>query len=219
LILALGVGVAVLARLFPGRLSQTDSWSAAIGSLAMTALIGARLLSSGLSGGQLARHLAAWVGLGALLLLAFSFKDAWGPLAGRLRSAVIPGYPVAASSGEVMVSREEDGAFYVMGQVDGQPVRFLVDTGASDIVLSPADARRAGADPEALRFDHPVETANGQGFGAPFTVASLKIGPVTLTDVPVSVNQAAMTSSLLGRAFFNRLKSYRFEGDRLYLRP
>ncbi|MEI9890753.1 MAG: TIGR02281 family clan AA aspartic protease [Caulobacteraceae bacterium] len=97
-----------------------------------------------------------------------------------------------------MVGRDTDGGFYVTGQVNGQTVRFLADTGSSDIVLSPADAQRLGLDPASMQFSKSAETANGIGFGAPYKAASLAIGPIQLADVPMSVNKAAMSSSLLG---------------------
>jgi aspartyl protease family protein len=102
--------------------------------------------------------------------------------------------------------------------VNGQPVRFLVDTGASDIVLSPADAQRLGLDPASLSFTKPVETANGIGLGASYSAADVSVGSIRLSNVPMSVNKAPMSSSLLGMAFFNRLQSFRFEGNKLYLK-
>jgi aspartyl protease family protein len=216
---AIGLAVFGLSRLFPGQVSSSSDWAAAAGGVAMAALVGARLLTRGLEVGKAVRHLAIWGGVVAVLLLAYSFKDELGPVAARLRSAIVPGYPVVTMPGEQMISRDQSGGFFVVGSVNGKPVRFLVDTGSSDIVLSPADAQRLGVDPATLRFDHPVETANGEGFGAPFTADSLTVGGIALDHVPMSINKAPMSSSLLGMAFFNRLKSFRFEGDRLYLRP
>jgi aspartyl protease family protein len=120
---------------------------------------------------------------------------------------------------ELVVSQDPDGGFYLMGQVNGQAVRFLVDTGASEIVLSPADARRIGVDPASLVFDHPSETANGVGYAAPFVADSLAVGPIRLENVPVAINQAPMSSSLLGMSFLKRLESFRVSGRKLYLQP
>jgi len=64
-----------------------------------------------------------------------------------------------------------------------------------------------------------VVIANGLGYGAPFTAATLQVGSIGLTNVTMSINKAPMSTSLLGMAFFNRMKSFRVEGDRLYIRP
>lgn len=219
LVAAICLGVWGLARLFPGRLQGDEAAFGVVSGVTMAAYMGARLLSGHISGQRTPRHLLVWALIVVLLVVGYSFRDDMAGLAMRVRSELIPSYPVAAPGGAVVISRDQDGGFYVTGKVNGRPVRFLVDTGASDVVLSPADARRLGIDVDTLTFGHPVETANGQGFGAPITVDTLQVGSISLTQAPVSVNKAAMSSSLLGMAFFNRLKSFRFEGDRLVLQP
>jgi aspartyl protease family protein len=106
-----------------------------------------------------------------------------------------------------------------MGQVNGQAVRFLVDTGASETVLSPADAKRIGVDTAGLAFDHPSETANGVGYAAPLTADSLAVGTIRFENVPMLVNQAPMSSSLRGMSFLKRLESFKVSGRKLYLKP
>ena len=97
-------------------------------------------------------------------------------------------------------------------------MRFLIDTGASDTVLSPMDAQRLGIDLAALDFSRVYLTANGNGRGAPYRLMDLAIGPIALSDVAVSINQAPMDESLLGMSFLRRLKSFEVQGRRLYLR-
>ena len=117
-----------------------------------------------------------------------------------------------------MLGQDASGGYSVIGEVDGQKVNFMVDTGASDIVLSPADAKRLGVDEAKLDFARQFETANGIGQGAAYTVSSLVVGPITFHKVEVSINRAPMSSSLLGMAFLKRLKSFEVKDGRLYLR-
>jgi aspartyl protease family protein len=116
------------------------------------------------------------------------------------------------------LSESEGGNFYVFGTVNGTPIRFLIDTGASDIVLSPSDARLIGIPTENLDYSRIYGTANGVGHGAMATVSRLTVGPISFSDVPVSINQAPMDSSLLGMTFLRRLKSFSIRNHRLYLR-
>jgi aspartyl protease family protein len=116
------------------------------------------------------------------------------------------------------LTQSENGSYYVNGVVNGLPMHFLIDTGASDIVLSPDDARRIGIDVASLNYFHQFETAHGGGRGAPATVARLAVGSFVLNDVAVTVNQSPMSSSLLGLAFLDRLDSYEFRGRHLTLR-
>ena len=165
-----------------------------------------------------ARNMLIWSAVAGVLVIGFSFRGELQELGLRLRSAVVPGLPVQSGAHEMTVSAGEGGSFHVYGTVNGKQVRFLIDTGASDIVLSPADARRLGVNFDLLNFDRPYGSANGIGHGAAMTLAELSVGPIQLTNVPVSVNGAEMGSSLLGMAFLKRLKSYSFSGDRLVLR-
>ena len=98
------------------------------------------------------------------------------------------------------------------------PIRFLVDTGASDVVLSPSDARKLGFDPDHLKFTRPYNTANGVVWGASVTLNRVAIGPVALDGVAASVNGAAMGQSLLGMSFLGRLSGYAVENGRMTLR-
>ncbi len=97
-------------------------------------------------------------------------------------------------------------------------MRFLIDTGASDIVLAPEDARRIGIDMGALTYSRSYQTANGLGEGAPLRIDSLRMGPIWLTDVPASVNRAPMDTSLLGMSFLRQIGSFEIEGRRMRLK-
>ncbi len=102
--------------------------------------------------------------------------------------------------------------------VDGTPVRFLVDTGATSVVLSPNDARRLGYDPAKLSFTGFADTANGTVRTAPIRLGNLVVGDIRLTDLPAEVNQAAMGSSLLGMRFLDHLRSYEVRDGMLTMR-
>src|SRR5206468_129815 len=82
----------------------------------------------------------------------------------------------------------------LIGKVNGQRVRFIVDTGATDVVLSPDDARRLGLDVGKLAYIHGAETANGVGYGAEYVADSLEVGPIAMTGVKMTVNQAPMSN-------------------------
>src|SRR3546814_873500 len=104
------------------------------------------------------------------------------------------------------------------GRGKGWRVDFLIDTGASEIVLSPADAQRLGYSPENLSFTRQYVTANGIGRGAPIRLDSLAVGPIVYAGLPASVNEAPMGESLLGITFLRRLESYEVRRDVMILR-
>jgi aspartyl protease family protein len=167
---------------------------------------------------QTARNVLIWVAAAGVLIIAFSYQHELADVGLRLRSNLVPSYPVSIGPHEMVLSEDESGSYHVYGKVNGQQLRFLIDTGASDIVLSPADARRLGVDFSKLAFDHAYESANGIGHGAMIEIGDLSVGGIHFSDIPVSVNGAEMSSSLLGMAFLKRLKSYSFSGGKLILR-
>lgn len=164
------------------------------------------------------RNIAIWTGISAVLVLGYIYYPAVEEVFGNVRSELVPGYPVNTSGGEMVFAKDRSGDFLIIGSANGKPVKFLVDTGASEIVLSPDDAQRIGVDTSKLVFDRTSETANGLGHGAAYTLGELQIGDMKLFNVPVSINQAKMHNSLLGMAFLSQMKSFEFRGRKLYLR-
>ena len=119
---------------------------------------------------------------------------------------------------EYVVQPGAGGHYVVVAAVNGAPVTFLVDTGASDIVLTMADAERLGLQPAALRFTQRFATANGEVRGAPVILREIRVGEFSLFDVPASVNEAPLRVSLLGMSFLRQLDGYGVENGRLVLR-
>jgi aspartyl protease family protein len=114
----------------------------------------------------------------------------------------------AAAPNELTYRADRSGHFLVDASVNGAPIRFLVDTGATMVVLSPEDARTAGLSPEALRFSAVLDTANGTAHAAPARLRSLRLGQLEVEDVPVLVMERPMAVSLLGMSFLSRLDGY-----------
>lgn len=219
LVLVLGFGLWKLSQAFPGRADTDFDTAQFINLAAFGVLIASGLVfSRQITLKESLRNLSLWTGIAAVLVLGYSYQDEIADAALRVRAELVPSYAVTRNAKELIITADDSGAFVVYGRVDGAPVKFVVDTGASDIVLAPQDARRLGIDLDGLNFTSQFETANGVGRGAPSTVESLAIGPIRLEHVPVSINAAPMDSSLLGMAFLQRLQSYSVTGRKLTLR-
>jgi aspartyl protease family protein len=219
LLLAGGLGLWMLAGLFPGRLASDDDRAYLGRALVVVALLASGLMfSRRIALATVVRNIAIWAGVAAVVILGFTFQDELRDAAFRVRAELFPGYPVVTDSKTLVLTESSDGHFHILGEANGTRVNFLIDTGASDIVLAPADARRLGIDVRALSFSRVYQTANGIGRGAPFTLESLTIGPVRRAHVAVSINQAEMRDSLLGMSFLQSLSSFEIRGRKLYLR-
>lgn len=119
--------------------------------------------------------------------------------------------------GQIAIPRSPDGHYYVTLEINGEPVRFMADTGATNIVLSMDDARRLGIERESLLFLGEAMTANGPVRTARVTLPEVQLGPFSDESVPAYVNEAEMDLSLLGMEY---LGQYHVElsRDRMILR-
>jgi aspartyl protease family protein len=212
-----GLALWQLNKLFPGERSNDDAASL-IQLLIILGLVSSSVIFVRRSQvPEILRNLAIWTGIFALLAVGYAYQDSFKAVGTRVMSEIVPGYAMTSGSGE-MVLTERGGHFFVTGEAGGIPIVFLIDTGASDIVFSPSDARRIGLDTASLDYTRSAMTANGVVRGAPGRLESLKIGALTLKDVPITINEAEMETSLLGMNFLRRLKSYEVRGRQLYLR-
>ena len=219
-LLGLVAMVFALDRIFPGVRNSADNVDV-VHTIAIVALLSSGLLVVGrarINWRQALNYVALWLMVGGVLLLGYAWQEPILNAAMHLRSQVLPGEAVATGERELTISESEGGSYRVFGSVNGTRISFLVDTGASDIVLSPSDARRAGINPETLKYDRPYATANGVGYGATVTLDTLQVGAITLSNVRASVQQAEMGTSLLGMTFLSRLKSYTVQDRKLVLR-
>ena len=91
----------------------------------------------------------------------YAYRFEASEIFGRVTSELLPSEPQVERGGEVVVNRRLSGEFAIAGWVNNARVTFLFDTGASAVVLTPEDARRAGVETSRLVFDVPVATANG----------------------------------------------------------
>ena len=108
----------------------------------------------------------------------------------------------------------EQGHVVIDAAVNGAPVRLPVDTGASLVTLTPADARTAGITSGELVFNNRVSTANGSARMASVTLREIRIGQLSIYDVPAAVLEN-LNISLLGMSFLSRLQSYEMREGKL----
>lgn len=117
------------------------------------------------------------------------------------------------------IRKSSDGHYWADGQVGGASVRFLVDTGATAVALTPDDARRLGFDVSALNYSNRVITAAGQSRAASVRLASLTVSGARLDNVDALVIEKGLDTSLLGMTYLGRLASFQATRQALILQP
>jgi aspartyl protease family protein len=185
-------------------------------------VLGAAILGSGVRLGDVARNLAAWLLIVLVLIAGYQYRYELQDIASRITAGLVPGSPLSISDASgvmVMLDKSANGHFEVRGLVSGEPVRFLVDTGASSTVLSQVDAARLGFSPADLSYTIPVSTANGMGRAAQVVAKDIAVGDIVRTNVPMLVAEAGMLEqSLLGMNFIGTLSGFDVRGERMILR-
>lgn len=159
--------------------------------------------------GRLLRHAALW----ALIFIgALSAIGLWQDLRPRLAPAQI-----TRGAGIIEVERDQSGHFSVTAHVNGTPVAFLVDTGASNVVLSRDDAVRTGINIDDLVFTGRAETANGTVRTAAVKLDTLNLEGIQDDRVRAYVTDGDLFGSLLGMDYLRRYESIEIRRDRLIL--
>lgn len=110
------------------------------------------------------------------------------------------------------------GHFIASTLVNGIHVEMLMDTGASKVVLTSADAQRVGIDLDELVFDAPVMTANGRAYSARAILDEVNVGGIKIRNVSALVSKPEQLShSLLGMSYLGKLRKFEIKGDQLVL--
>ncbi|MDT9599346.1 TIGR02281 family clan AA aspartic protease [Sphingosinicella rhizophila] len=162
---------------------------------------------------------------GSLMLAGIAIL---GTQLGKPQATVSPLHPAVAEKpeakrmlrevpGGLAIDRGADRHFYANALVNGVEIRFMIDTGASTIVLTGEDARRAGLG--TGEYSARAIGAGGELRLMPVRLARLSAGPLVAESVPAMVaEQGRLPVSLLGQTFLDQFESVAIEGDTMILR-
>ncbi|QPQ56221.1 TIGR02281 family clan AA aspartic protease [Allosphingosinicella flava] len=157
-----------------------------------------------------------WLIIFFIAFAAFTLRDDFRSFGNRL-SAEWNGGAVQQGK-ELRIPRADDGHYWIEGRLNGQPVRFLVDSGATITSLNSVTAAQAGVELSG-GFPVAVETANGTVTADRARVKRLQIGEIVREDFPVHVSETFGDTNVLGMNFLSSLSSWGVEGTWLVLRP
>lgn len=201
--------------------------SGRFGSAVVLALWGALIASAFLARGvrlrDTLRQAVIWLAVILVLMAGYVLRYELQDIGSTVTAGLIPGSPLSRTGddglAEVTLFRSPNGHFEANAQVNGADVRFIVDTGATGIVLTADDARRAGLNPASLAYTVLTRTANGTGRAARARIDTLDMGAIRRRNSAVLVAEPdRLATSLLGQSFLESIQSYERRGDRLTLR-
>jgi len=167
----------------------------------------------------------------AIFVVALAFAVGWilptpKPQSGLVAAAVQPSARTSLERDspiglkEMVVQRQPNGHFYVDGMVNGQSVRFLIDTGATTVALTSADASRVGLNFSTSEFQQIGYGASGPVMGKQIVLDKVALGRNEVTQVRavIMADAAGLNISLLGQSYLERIGSVQISGDEMVLR-
>ena len=166
--------------------------------------------------GGILKSLLAWSAIGLVAVAGYAYRHELTTVWQRIVGELSPGTAVYGER-SLTVRASPNGAFFMDVFLNGRPARMLVDTGATGVALSPADALAAGLDAGGLRYTVPVQTADGASLAAPAVLGSIQVGGLTFRNQRALVLRRGKIS-LLGVSVLRRFRSFEISGDRLTLR-
>lgn len=183
----------------------------------MLVLVGSAFAARRAPVGQSLKMAAAWILIFAALFVGFSVRDDLKALGKKAWAELTGGGQMVEAGQTLRIRKSQDGHFWVDARLNGESVRFLVDSGATVTGISGDTARAAGVEPSGA-FPVLVDTANGtvqarRGRGR------LQVGSIERDDFALFIAEEFGDTNVLGMNFLSSLSSWGVEGDWLVLKP
>lgn len=187
----------------------------------LATVIAAGVLSSGIPLTHVLRNSLIWVALIAVLIIGYNNRYQLQDIAHNVSGGLVPASIISADlSGRstVTIDRSDNGHYQIRGTIDGQRVHFLIDTGATSIVLTQETAMDLGINTQGLNYTNSVSTANGELKTARVRLETINIGSITRKNLQALIAPSgALSENLLGMNFINSLSSASIRGSQLIL--
>lgn len=180
-------------------------------------LIASGLFARRLPLGPTLKMVALWVAIFGFIYILFLFRGEGQAIWNRIVADVSGDRGTQTAAG-VQFRKGDGGHFWVTAELNGKPVRFMVDSGATITTISPRTAASVGI----VASGQPVmiDTANGTVLMRRARGETLRVGSIDQRDVPLIVSANADDDfDVLGNSFLSRLRGWRVEGDTLTLQP
>ena len=160
---------------------------------------------------HLVQQAIIWTVIFATVTVLFAYRE-------EFAARISPG-EVTQDGETIILTRARDGHFYATLTINGIDVDFVVDTGATQVVLSQDDAARIGIDPDALAYLGRANTANGVVRTAGVRLDEVAFGDRLDRNLRASVNEGRLETSLLGMTYLSRFTRIEIEANKLRLVP
>lgn len=149
------------------------------------------------------------------IICCYAFRFELTDVKNRILAVLIPSRAWVDNNGSIIIARSNDGHFYIETEIGNTKIKFMIDTGASDLLIAKNDAIKLGLNLSELSFSKQYNTANGVTFCAPVVINDLHIANAVFNDIKGSISQSTDDTSLLGMSLISKFKSFSIDRDLL----
>ena len=168
--------------------------------------------------GYVAKAAFAWIAIFAALFAIFSFRFEFKAVWERVKADISGTAGQSVRGDEITIRRQDDGHYWLQLDVNGKPVRFMIDSGATTTAVNANTARQTGIEVDANGYPMFLNTANGSVAAQRGVILSLKIGTRELGQHDVVVSESFGDTNVLGMNFLDSMQSWKVEADVMTLK-
>jgi aspartyl protease family protein len=163
--------------------------------------------------GYVAKAAFAWIAIFAALFAIFSFRFEFKAVWERVKADISGTAGQSVSGSEITIRRQDDGHYWLQVDVNGKPVRFMIDSGATTTAVNGNTARETGIEVDTDGYPVFLNTANGSIAAQRGIIQSLKIGTHEIGQHNVVVSESFGDTNVLGMNFLDSMQSWKVEAN------
>jgi len=168
--------------------------------------------------GYVAKAAFAWIAIFAALFAIFSFRFEFISIWERVKADISGTSGQSISGDEIAIRRQDDGHYWLQVDVNGKPVRFMIDSGATTTAVNANTARETGIEVDANGYPAILDTANGRVKAKRGVIQSLKIDSFEIPQHKVVVSESFGDTNVLGMNFLDSMQSWKVEANVMTLK-
>jgi len=196
---------------------SSHEWSNVIYILILVALLIMGFSRKDLPIKKIFEFTGLWIVFALVALILYSYRFEVGEIKDRVLSDLFPAKAINKNHEKLVLNIAQDGHYYLNVKIKNQEVRFMIDTGASDMVIDEKIAIKLGYDLKKINYNKIFQTANGQSYGASISFDEVDVSGIKFYNVQASITNSDLVIPLLGMSFLQKFYKYEFFRDKLIL--
>ena len=158
-----------------------------------------------------------WIMIALVALVSYSYRFEFFEAKDRVLSDLFPSKAINKNHQQLTINVSQDGHYYLNVKIKNFPVRFMIDTGASEVVIDKNLAIKLGYDLKNINYNKVFQTANGEAYGASIYFDEVDVSGIKFYNIQGSITDSRLATPLLGMTFLQKFYKYEFYRDKLIL--